>query len=86
MKESAMPFIHHPSPEERLSIVIRPRCPKCKKEFMLDLRNYAPGKHHACYACGTVTQFDIALAEKVQKQTGDLETSIQEIFESFGSE
>ena len=81
-----MPFIHHPSPEESLSIVIRPRCPKCKKEFMLDLKNYAPGKHHACYACGTVAQFDAALAEKVQKQIRDLETSMQEIFESFGSE
>jgi hypothetical protein len=53
---------------------------------MLDLTNYFPGKHHACYACGTVTQFDTALAEKVQKQTKDLAISIQEIFESFRSE
>jgi len=74
------------SPRESLSIVIRPTCPKCKKEFMLNLKNYSPGKHRACYACGTVTQFDTALTEKVQKQVRDLETSIQEIFESFHSE
>jgi rRNA maturation endonuclease Nob1 len=78
--------IHFTTPKQSLSIVIRPRCPKCKKEFMLDLTNYFPGKHHACYACGTVTQFDTALAEKVQKQTKDLAISIQEIFESFRSE
>ena len=78
--------VHATTPKERLSIIIRPRCPKCKKEFMLNLTNYFPGKHHACYACGTVTQFDTALAEKVQKQTKDLETLIEEIFESFRSE
>lgn len=68
---------------EHLTIMIRPRCPKCKKEFMLNLKSYLPGKHHACYGCGTVTPFDTALAEKVQKQIKDLETSIREIFERF---
>jgi hypothetical protein len=71
---------------ENLAIIIRPRCPKCKKEFMLNLKNYLPGKQHACYACGTVTQFDTALAEKTQKQIKDLETSTHEIFERFWSE
>ncbi len=76
---------HYATHNESLSIEIRPRCPKCKKEFMLNLRNYLPGKQRACFACGTVTQFDSALAERVQKQIRDLEVSIQEVFESFGS-
>ena len=78
--------IHATTPKERLSIIIRPRCPKCKKEFMLNLTNYLPGKHHACYACGTVTPFDTALAEKVQVQTKSLEALIQEIFENFDTD
>ncbi len=77
---------HYASHNEVLSIEIRPRCPKCKKEFMLNLRNYQPDKHRACFACGTVTQFDQALAERVQKQIRDLEVSIQEVFASFGLE
>ena len=72
--------------ERELNIVIRPRCPKCKKEFMLRLTNYVPGKHHACYACGTVTQFDTALAERVQQQMKELDKSIQEIFTGFQPE
>lgn len=72
--------------QENLAIIIRPRCPKCKKEFMLNLKNYYPGKQHACYACGTVTQFDTALAEKTQKQVKDLEILVHEIFERFQPE
>ncbi|HVN23321.1 MAG TPA: hypothetical protein VMT71_05080 [Syntrophorhabdales bacterium] len=71
---------------DRLSIEIRPRCPKCKKEFILNLQNYLPDKQRACFACGTVTQFDTELAEKLQKQIAELEASIQEIFEAFRSE
>jgi uncharacterized Zn finger protein len=71
------------TPREELIIEIRPRCPKCKKEFMMNLKQYLPGKYHACYACGTVTQFDTALAEKLQKQINDIEMSIQEVFEGF---
>jgi len=78
--------MHFKAPNEKVSIVIRPRCPKCKKEFMLTLNNYLPGGHHACYACGTATQFEAVLAEKLQKQIKDLETSIQEVFESIWSE
>jgi hypothetical protein len=73
-------------PKESLSIEIRPRCPKCKKEFMLNLKNYLPEKQRACFACGTVTSFDTALAEKVQKQIKDLEMSIHEVFENFQCE
>ena len=72
--------------EVGLAIVVRPRCPKCKKEFMLNLKNYLPGKHRACFACGTVTTFDAALAERLQEQIRDLETSIQDVFESFWTE
>ena len=71
---------------ENLSIEIRPRCPKCKKEFMLNLRNYLPEKQRACFACGTVTSFDTELAQKVQQQIKDLEMSISEIFENFRPE
>ena len=71
---------------ENLSIEIRPRCPKCKKEFMLNLKNYLPEKQRACFACGTVTAFDTELAEKVQKQIKELEISIREIFENFTPE
>jgi hypothetical protein len=74
------------TPREGLAVEIRPRCPKCKKEFMLNLKNYIPGKYHACYACGTVTQFDNALAERLQKELKDVEISIQEVFEGFLSE
>ncbi len=75
---------HYTRVNESLSIEIRPHCPKCKKEFMLNLKNYLPEKQRACFACGTVTQFDSALADKVQKQIRDLEISIKEIFDSFG--
>ena len=75
--------IHATTPKERLSIIIRPRCPKCKKEFMMNLKHYLPGKYHACYGCGTVTQYDTTLAEKLQKQINDLELSIQEVYDSF---
>ncbi len=77
---------HYAMLHDNLSIEIRPRCPKCKKEFMLNLKNYLPEKQRACFACGTVKQFDAALAEKVQKQLRDLELSIYEIFESFKAE
>jgi hypothetical protein len=77
---------HFATQHESLSIEVRPRCPKCKKEFMLNLKNYLPEKQRACFACGTVTQFDTQLAEKVQKQIRDLELSIHEIFENFRSE
>jgi hypothetical protein len=71
--------------EKQLYIELRPQCPKCKKEFMLDLKKFTPGSAHSCYACGTVAQFDMSLAEKVQKQLHDLETSIREVNESFSS-
>ena len=71
---------------DNLSIEIRPRCPKCKKEFMLNLKNYLPEKQRACFACGTVTPFDTELAQKVQQQIKDLEVSIREIFENFTPE
>ena len=40
--------------DKRLYIELRPQCPKCKKEFMLDLKNFLPGHAHSCLACGTV--------------------------------
>ncbi len=81
-----MSGIHISASRENLVIIVRPRCPKCKKEFMLNLKNYLPGKHHACYACGTVTPFDTALAEKTQKQIKELEVSTREIFDHFWTE
>ncbi len=44
--------------DKQLYIELRPQCPKCKKEFMLDLKKFLPGRAHSCYACGTVAQFD----------------------------
>jgi hypothetical protein len=70
--------------DRELYVEIRPTCPKCKKEFMLDLKKFLPGKAHSCFACGTVAPFDPSLAEKIQKQLHDLEISIREVFESFG--
>ncbi len=69
--------------DRQLYVELRPQCPKCKKEFMLELKNFLPGKAHSCYACGTVVQFDESLAERVQKQIHDLELSIHEIYEGF---
>ncbi len=71
--------------DRQLYVEVRPQCPKCKKEFMLDLKKFLPGKAHSCYACGTVAQFDESLAERVQKQIHDLEVTIREIYESFSS-
>ncbi|HAR95450.1 MAG TPA: hypothetical protein DCR97_05740 [Deltaproteobacteria bacterium] len=68
---------------EELHIEIRPACPKCKKEFMLDLKKFLPGKTHRCFACGTVASFDPSLAERIQKQIADLETSIRELHQNF---
>lgn len=67
----------------QLYIELRPRCPKCKKEFMLDIRKFLPGKAHSCYACGTISGFDAQLAERIQKLVRDLDESISEIYESF---
>lgn len=69
--------------DEELYIEIRPMCPKCKKEFVLDLKKFLPGKAHRCFACGTVSSFDPALADRIQKQIADLETSIREVHQSF---
>ena len=74
------------TPKNVLSVELRPRCPNCKKEFMLNLKTYLPGKSHACYACGTVAAFDAALAEKLQKQIKDLEITIQEVIENLERE
>jgi hypothetical protein len=71
--------------DKQLHIELRPQCPKCKKEFMLDLRRFLPGKAHSCFACGTVAQFDPDLAEKAQKLMEELESTIQDIYESFSS-
>ena len=70
----------------QIYIELRPQCPKCKKEFMLDLKKFLPGKAHSCHACGTVAQFDGQLAEKVQKLMHDLESSVREVHESFASQ
>lgn len=72
--------------DRQVYIELRPQCPKCKKEFMLDLKRFLPGRAHSCHACGTVAQFDGQLAEKVQKLMHDLETSIREVNESFLSQ
>ena len=69
------------TPAEGLILEIRPKCGKCKKEFVLNLKNYLPGKFHACSACGTVIQFDAAVAEEVQKLIKDLEITAQEVME-----
>ena len=71
--------------DRQLNVELRPQCPKCRKEFMLDLKRFLPGKAHSCYACGTVAHFDASLAERVQKQVHDLEVSIREVYESFAS-
>lgn len=70
----------------QIYIELRPRCPKCKKEFMLDLKKYLPGKAHSCYGCGTVTQFDSQIAEHVQKLIGELETSIRIVHKNISSD
>jgi transcription elongation factor Elf1 len=69
--------------DTQLYIELRVRCPKCRKEFMLDLRKFTGGGAHSCYACGTVTQFDAAIAEKVQGRTHDLEEALHDVFDSF---
>ncbi|OPY77006.1 MAG: hypothetical protein A4E65_02948 [Syntrophorhabdus sp. PtaU1.Bin153] len=68
-----------------LYIELRPRCPKCQKEFMLDLKKFLPGRAHSCHGCGTVVQFDGQLASKVQNVIKDMEATIREVYESFSS-
>jgi hypothetical protein len=53
---------------------------------MLDLKKFLPGRAHSCHACGTVVQFDGQLAGKVQNIINDMETTIEEVYESFSSE
>jgi DNA-directed RNA polymerase subunit RPC12/RpoP len=72
---------HFRMPAEGLIIEIRPQCGKCKKEFMLNLKNYLPGKYHTCTACGNKIQFDEALTQRVQKLTKEFEDAIQEAVE-----
>jgi hypothetical protein len=71
--------------DRELYIELRPQCPKCKKEFMLDLKKFLPGRAHSCYSCGTVAQFDSTVAEKAQRLVNELEETIREIYESFSS-
>jgi hypothetical protein len=70
----------------QLYIELRPRCPKCKKEYMLDLKKFLPGKAHSCYGCGTITQFDSQMAEQVQKLLCELETSIRVVHKDISSD
>ena len=72
---------HFRTPIEGLIIEIWPKCGKCQKEFVLNLKNYLPGKQHSCTACGNIIQFDEALAEKIQKLTKEFEVAIQEAIE-----
>ena len=69
--------------DKQLYIELRPRCPKCQKEFMLDLKKFKTGGAHSCHACGTVSPFDAALAERVQGLMHDLEEAIRAVFDSF---
>lgn len=69
------------TPTEGLAVETRPRCAKCKKEFVLNLKNYLPGKFHSCHACGTVIQFDPVLAEKVQSLIKEFEVLIHEVLD-----
>jgi hypothetical protein len=69
--------------DRELYIEIRPVCPKCKKEFMLDLKKFLPGKAHSCFACGAVVSFDPSLADRIQKQLHDMNVSIGEVLDSF---
>jgi len=72
--------------KRQIYIELRPKCTKCKKEFMLDLKKFLPGRAHSCHACGTVVQFNGQLAEQIQKLMHDLESSIHEVHESFVSQ
>ncbi len=71
--------------ENQLYIELRPKCPNCKKEFMLDLKRFLPGRAHSCHGCGTVTTYDPDLADKVQKQIQEMEASILEVQNSITS-
>ncbi len=55
--------------DKQLYIELRPRCPKCQKEFMLDLSKFTAGGAHSCHACGTVTQFDAARRRKCRNSS-----------------
>jgi uncharacterized Zn finger protein len=70
---------------KQLYIELRPRCPKCQKEFMLELRKFTAGGAHSCHACGTVAPFNAALADKVQGLVHELEETISDVFESFAA-
>jgi hypothetical protein len=72
---------HVRTSQDDLIIDIRPKCGKCKKEFMLSLKNYTPGKFHSCTACGNVIQFNVAIAEKIQKLTKEFADTIRQAIE-----
>ncbi|MGA3174003.1 MAG: hypothetical protein ABSE25_06180 [Syntrophorhabdales bacterium] len=69
----------------QLSVQLRPRCPKCKKEFMLDLKKFLPNGAHSCFACGTVTRYDAALSEKVQGLIHELEVAVKDVVDSLST-
>jgi uncharacterized Zn finger protein len=69
----------------QLYVELRPRCPKCKKEFLLDLKRFMPGGFHSCYACGSVTKFDGVLSEKVQVLINDLEATVRQVLDSLSA-
>jgi len=66
-----------------LFVLIKLRCPKCKKEFSMNIKKFVPTGSLSCFGCGTVTPFDEDKARKVQDEVRDLERQIDDIQERF---
>jgi hypothetical protein len=69
--------------EMELNILIRLRCPKCRKEFQMPLKKFVPSGSLKCFSCGTMTTFNADKAGKVQTQVKELEALIEDIQERF---
>lgn len=66
-----------------LFVLIKLRCPKCKKEFAMNIKKFVSTGSLSCFGCGTVTPFDEDKAGKVQDEVRELERQIDDLQEHF---
>lgn len=66
-----------------LYLQITLKCPKCKKEFGMNVKKLIPSGSLRCFACGTVTPFSEEKTRKMQDRVRELEVMIDDMRENF---
>jgi uncharacterized Zn finger protein len=66
-----------------LFVQIKLKCPKCKKEFAMNIKKFVPTGSLSCFGCGTVTPFNMEKAGRIQDGVREMERQIEDIQENF---